>query len=140
MSASHPVLFSNRPFQFGSLPATLSMRVCLSSLVTQPVRNVIPKYLPDRLVSQPWNSPSIVGVSVSSYLMGTMSDFWILVHSLVVCPSRCRSCCKFAMSFATGLINRVVSSAYRLVRIFTGSTPIWWRRPSYFASCRYICS
>jgi hypothetical protein len=117
---NRPDLLRSLPFHFGSLLATLSIRICTSCLLNLPMRRGSPRYEQGKSPLCAWKSLRISGMLIPSHRIGYSADFRILVQRPEARPKRFRSCCRLVMSAAIGLRNRTASSAYRLVRILTG--------------------
>ena len=124
-----PALVSKRPFQPGSRAPILSIRICSSALLVRPKRNGKPRYRQGNWHALPVKPGVMVAKTVSSQLMGYISDFCILVNSPVASPKHCRMCCRLVISCWEGRRKRAASSAYKLVCSFIGSVPIGWRSP-----------
>jgi hypothetical protein len=70
IKVSRPAWLSSFPFQLGNLAATLSMRICWSSLQILPVLNGSPRYRHGKVARVAYNGLRIVGKSVPIHLIG----------------------------------------------------------------------
>jgi hypothetical protein len=82
----------------------------------------------------------MAGTSMSSHRIGRISDLWMLVHKPIAAPNVCSNYCRCATFDAMGLRNRIVMSAYKLVCVHIGSTPIGWSRSACVTMSSSLCN